>query len=232
MEFSLVILLAVFVLIAVRQVGSLKLDIWQMMLFGAVAVLLLGQISPSNALKAINWDVMLFLFGMFVVGEAMRESGYLSQVSYRIFRGVKNADQLVLMVLFGIGILSAFLMNDTLAIIGTPLVLHLAKKHKISPKLLLLALAFAITTGSVMSPIGNPQNLLIAIGGNVGNPFLTFLRHLAIPTLINLALAYALLKLFYRGEFRSEKPLVHSEGEISDSRLAGLSRISLGIIAF
>lgn len=232
MEFAFIILLAVFVLIAVRQVGSLKLDIWQIMLSGAVAALLLGQISPSNALNAINWDVMLFLFGMFVVGEAMRESGYLSHVSYRIFRGVKNADQLVLMVLFGIGILSAFLMNDTLAIIGTPLVLHLAKKHKISPKLLLLALAFAITTGSVMSPIGNPQNLLIAIGGNVGNPFLTFLRHLAIPTLINLALAYALLKLFYRGEFHAErKPLVHSEGEISDSRLAGLSRISLCMIA-
>lgn len=232
MEFALIILLAVFVLIAVRQVGSLKLGIWQIMLFGAVAVLLLGQISAANALKAINWDVMLFLFGMFVVGEAMRESGYLSHVSYRIFRRVKNADQLVLMVLFGIGILSAFLMNDTLAIIGTPLVLHLAKRHKISPKLLLLALAFAITTGSVMSPIGNPQNLLIAIGGGVGNPFLTFLRHLAIPTLINLALAYALLKLFYRGEFHAErKPLVHSEGEISDSQLAGLSRISLGVIA-
>ena len=51
-------------------------------------------------------------------------------------------------------------MNDTLAVIGTPLVLLLAKQHRMSPKVLLLALAFAVTIGSVVSPIGNPQNLL------------------------------------------------------------------------
>jgi Na+/H+ antiporter NhaD/arsenite permease-like protein len=54
-------------------------------------------------------------------------------------------------------------MNDTLAVIGTPVVLLLARKHKMSPTPLLLSLAFGITTGSVMSPIGNPQNLLIAL---------------------------------------------------------------------
>jgi len=41
--------------------------------------------------------------------------------------------------------------------------LMLASQYKTSPKLLLLALAFAITIGSVTSPIGNPQNLLIAL---------------------------------------------------------------------
>ncbi|PKP58821.1 MAG: hypothetical protein CVT88_06670 [Candidatus Altiarchaeales archaeon HGW-Altiarchaeales-1] len=54
-------------------------------------------------------------------------------------------------------------MNDTIAIIGTPIMLMLASRSKISPKLLLLTLAFAITIGSVASPIGNPQNLLIAL---------------------------------------------------------------------
>jgi len=45
-------------------------------------------------------------------------------------------------------------MNDTLAVVGTPLMLYFARRHGISPKLLLLALAFAVTTGSVASPIG------------------------------------------------------------------------------
>jgi Na+/H+ antiporter NhaD/arsenite permease-like protein len=45
-------------------------------------------------------------------------------------------------------------MNDTIAIIGTLLMILLAKRNNISTKL--LCLAFAITIGSVMSPIGNP----------------------------------------------------------------------------
>ena len=48
---------------------------------------------------------------------------------------------------------------------GPPVVLLLARKHGMSAKLLLLALAFAVTIGSVASPIGNPQNLLIALVG-------------------------------------------------------------------
>ena len=38
---------------------------------GAGVVLLTGQITPRDALLAINLDVMLFLFGMFVIGQAL-----------------------------------------------------------------------------------------------------------------------------------------------------------------
>jgi len=158
---SIIVLLIVFLLIAVRQVGNVRLQIWQIMLGGAIAVLLSLQISPSDALKSINIDVMLFLFGVFTIGQAMEESGYLSSLSYKLFNHAKNLDTLVLFILFGTGILSAILMNDTLAIIGTGVVLSLAKTSNTKPKILLLALAFAVTIGSVMSPIGNPQNLLI-----------------------------------------------------------------------
>jgi len=124
------------------------------------------------------------------------------------------------------GIFSALLMNDTVAIIGTPVVLSLARKANTQPKILLLSLAFAVTIGSVMSPIGNPQNLLIAIHGNVTNPFVTFLRYLLLPTLLNLSLAYLLLRLFYRKQFHS-KPLTHTREAIKDPKLAILSKISL-----
>ncbi len=113
---------------------------------------------------------MVFLFGMFVIGEALSQSGYLAHLSYKLFRRAKNVDQLVLLILFVVGFFSAILMNDTLAIIATPLMVMFAKKHDISNKLLLLTLAIAITTGSVMSPIGNPQNLLIALNGDIVNP--------------------------------------------------------------
>jgi Na+/H+ antiporter NhaD/arsenite permease-like protein len=81
------------------------------MLGGAVAVLVTGQIAPVDAVKAVDPDVMLFLFGMFVVGEALVASGYLFTVGDRIFCHTKTPDQVVLAVLFGAGLLSALLMN-------------------------------------------------------------------------------------------------------------------------
>ena len=226
---SIVILLVVFVLIAVRQIGRFRLQIWQAMLLGAVAVLVTGQISPAKALHAINLDVILFLFGMFVVGRALEESGYLSHLSSRLFGRAKTVDSLLLLILFGGGLLSAFLMNDTLAIIGTPVMLQIARKSGVRPKLLLLSLAFSVTIGSVMSPIGNPQNLLIALNGSISNPFVTFLRYLAVPTLINLFLAYLVLRFFYKNDLRTE-PFSLSADPITDPRLAQLSKISLAII--
>ena len=201
MYIPIIVLAAVFVLITIRQIGRYNLKIWQIMLGGAVAVVVTGQLSLPDALGAINIDVMLFLFGMFIVGVAMMESGYLSSLSQRFFSYARTPDQMIFFILFGIGFLSALLMNDTLAIIGTPLVLGLATKFRISPKLMLLTLAIAITTGSVMSPIGNPQNLLIAVDSGMETPFVTFSLYLLIPSLISLGLAFILLRFYFRPDF-------------------------------
>ncbi|MBK7140456.1 MAG: anion transporter [bacterium] len=225
----LLALAAVFLLIAVRQIGRFRLQIWQIMLAGAITVMLMRSISVGDALKAINVDVMLFLFGMFVVGEALHQSGYLYQLSDRLFGRSRTVDGLVLRILFSMGLLSAILMNDTLAIICTPLMIYFAQQHRIAPKLLLIALAFAITTGSVLSPIGNPQNLLVAVEGNVANPFVSFLIYLALPTIFNLALAYLALRMFYRSEFHTVA-LTHTAEPLADVQMANGCRWSLALI--
>jgi len=84
------------------------------------AVLATGQIALVDAVKAVDPDVMLFLFGMFVVGEALVASGYLFTVGDRIFRLTKTPDQVVLAVLFSAGMKKEDLpatesLEDTLA---------------------------------------------------------------------------------------------------------------------
>ncbi|NYT07838.1 MAG: anion transporter [Methanomicrobiales archaeon] len=198
------------------------------MLGGATAVLLLGQISFADALGSINPDVMLFLFGMFVVGAAVTESGYLQAVSFRLFSRAANPDQFVLLLILSMGLFSAILMNDTIAVIGTPLVIWYAVRMGLSPKGAILALCFAITIGSVATPIGNPQNLLVANYADLGEPFASFLVHLALPTAINLFIAWAVVRLFYppSGECR-----ILPDGEpVRDEALARLSKLSLAII--
>ena len=224
---SIIVLVAVFLLIAVRKVGNVSLSIWQVMFLGAAAVLLTGEITPMEALASVDTDVVLFLFGMFVVGEALAESGYLYHLASRLFSRADSVGHLILLILIGAGALSALLMNDTLAVIGTPLMLYFARRRHI-PKLLLLALAFAITTGR-RKPHRNPQNLLIALSGGVERPFITFPLYLAIPTVISLLAVYAYLRRAFRDEFHPAV-LVHGKAEIHDPALAALARLSLVLL--
>jgi len=63
----IIVLALVFLLIIVRRIGKFTANMANHG-YGAIAVLATLQISPLNALKAINLDVMFFLFGMFIVG--------------------------------------------------------------------------------------------------------------------------------------------------------------------
>lgn len=229
MNLSIVVLAAVFVLIAARGVGPLRLKMWQSMLAGALVVLVAGEITPRDALRAIDADVMLFLFGMFFIGRALVQSGLLHFLADRAFGRIRSSGGMLLAVIVVMGLASALLMNDTLAIAATPLMLRLAQEHRMDPKALLLALAFAVTVGSVMSPIGNPQNLLIAVRGGLDSPFATFLYALAVPTLINLFIVYLVLRVHFRSSFHGET-LRHTPAQLDDPVLAALARLSLCIL--
>ncbi|MEJ5230039.1 MAG: SLC13 family permease [Pseudothermotoga sp.] len=229
MSLALIVLIAVFVLIAIRKIGKVTFKIWQVMTAAALFLVLTKQITIKEALLSINIDVIIFLIGMFIIGEAMRESGYLYHLSYLIFRKAKSSSNLLLMVIIVSGFLSALLMNDTVAVVGTPLMIYLATKHRIDPKPLLLALAFGVTIGSVASPIGNPQNLLIALGSQMKSPFVVFAEYLFIPTIINMFLTYFILKLFYRDSFNDED-VEHVEVTVTDHKLARISKISLIVL--
>lgn len=222
----LLILATILLLIMVRRIGGMRLAIWQIMVGGAVMTLASGLLTPAQGWAAIDMDVMLFLFGVFFIGQALIDSGYLQHLGYRLFSCVATPGALLALVILGSGLGSALLMNDTLAIIGTPLMVLLARQHRLPPQLLLLALAFAVTTGSVMSPIGNPQNLLIAVGSGMANPFVVFLSALALPTLLALSVCWLVLRIAYRDQFGTAV-LVHQQVALQDVALARLARLAL-----
>ena len=60
---SIIVLLGVFVLIAVRQLANIRYQIWQVMLAGAFGVLVTRQISPLKALKVKIQEVVNFKYG-------------------------------------------------------------------------------------------------------------------------------------------------------------------------
>ena len=260
-QISILVLIAVLVLISARSIMRPEIKIWHIMLCGALAVLALGQISVWDAAKAINYDVIVFLAGAFIVGRALSESGALNPYIERFFANPRTEKRFFLFFTAAAGFLSAFLMNDTVAIIGTLFAITLSKRMNISAEILLMTLAFSVTTGSVLSPVGNPQNLLIALsegfcgsaafGGlsAASNPFLVFGAYLILPTLISLLLIYPVMKLCYPNFSAGCGGLAAIEGAegacgtkpdssatsevaVVDEKLAKIAKLSLGVLVF
>jgi Na+/H+ antiporter NhaD/arsenite permease-like protein len=181
--------------------GKFKIPIWTSMLIGAAFMIGFQIISIESAFKSINLDVIGFLFGMFSIVSALDISGVLKVISVKMLSMTNNNPDLILMVfVVGMGLLSAFLVNDTIALLGIPLIISITRQIDIRPQILLIALSFGITIGSTMTPIGNPQNLLIALQSGIPLPFITFIKVLGIPTIINLFITFFILKIYFKND--------------------------------
>jgi Na+/H+ antiporter NhaD/arsenite permease-like protein len=205
------------------------------MVVGAVLSLATLSITPSDALNAIDFRVISFLFGMLVITAGFEKSGLIEFLVLWLLKRAKNLDRVLLYLIFGSGLLSAFLLNDTIALMLTPLAIGIASRLGAgSQRSLLIPLAFGVTTGSVFTPIGNPQNLLVALDSGISRPFTQFMIYLFIPTLLSLFVIYYLSKLFFKKDFRAStnfekmrENLSEPGSAISDS---GLARLSVGVL--
>ncbi|MEO0244701.1 MAG: SLC13 family permease, partial [candidate division WOR-3 bacterium] len=146
---SVVVLVGVliFSLIAVRHLIPFPLKYWHIMFMGALIYLLSHSITFDEAMKSVDIDVIVSLFGMFSLGFALEESRYLGHIFYKFFKRAENISSLILALIFAFGISSAFFMNDTIAIVGVPVILLLSRNYGLNLKFLTLLLAFSVTTG-------------------------------------------------------------------------------------
>lgn len=223
--------LAIFGFVYVLIVGRIKfkIPIWTSMLIGAALMIGFQVISPESAFKSVQLDVIMFLFGMFSIVSALDRSGVLRFVAVKMLSRAKTPNKILLIFVVGMGSLSAFLVNDTIALMGVPLVAYISRQIGLRPAVLLIALAFGVTVGSVMTPIGNPQNLLIALQSGIDLPFTNFVKFLAIPTIINLFLTYYILGVYFKKEMVQVnlQNATLENGTITNMRLA---RISVGVL--
>jgi Na+/H+ antiporter NhaD/arsenite permease-like protein len=102
-------------------------------------------------------------------------------------------------IILACGLLSAFLVNDTICLVMTPLALDLVMPLKRNPIPYLLAIATASNIGSVATITGNPQNIIIGSLSHI--PYNAFAATLAPVAAIGLIITALLIALVYRSEF-------------------------------
>jgi Na+/H+ antiporter NhaD/arsenite permease-like protein len=229
----LAILLAVAALLAVRRVRGRTLPAWAVALAGGLAVVATGGVTPAGAVDAIDWSVLGTLAALFIVGAGLGRSWLADDLLARLDRLTFSAPVLGAL-LAGIAVLAALVTNDAVAVVGAPFLVRLARHRGISPEPLLIMLMAGVTTGAVPSPLGSPQNLLVAASPGLGSPFTTFLLFLGLPTLLSLAAVLVLLRLAYPALFGASPSPAPAELPAKESwrsdRPVLLSLLILGVL--
>lgn len=176
-------------------------------LAGSAFIVGLGVLNLKEAWEAIDPNTIIFLLGMMVVNACLGASGFF-QMSLAFFtRFAGSPFGILVAITFGSGILSAFFLNDTTAILLTPLTLTLCRSLSINPLPYLLALAGGTNLGSVATLSGNPQNILIGSFSKIG--YLEFARSLTPVAILCLVVQVCWLWWLYP-EVRSGKPFPNS----------------------
>ena len=197
-----IIILSIFG-IALGSYPTLRMNRSTIALVGATALILIGALTIDEAFRAIDINTIILLFSMMVLNINLRLSGFFKIITSKIIAFARTPRQLLALIIFSSGLLSALFLNDTIVIMFTPLILSVILSLKRNPIPYLVALATSANVGSVATIVGNPQNMIIGIFSKIS--FTEFASRLTPIALIGLSIIWFVIVLIYKSEFRNEK---------------------------
>ena len=228
---AIAIFLATYAVIALGRLPGFRLDRAGAALIGASLMVASGVLTMTEAYGAIDFDTIVLLLGMMIVIANLKLSGFFALVSAFVARHARHPLTLLAAIVLVAGFFSAFLVNDTICLMLTPLVLELVVALRRNPVPYLLAIALASNIGSAATITGNPQNIMI--GSFSAIPYGSFLAALAPVSLAGLVLTMLLVATTHRAEFwgrqrlaaeprdiRANKPLVRKSVAVTAAMVA------------
>ena len=234
---SALILAATFVAIFTEHVH--RFDRTRVAMAGAGAMLIAGQIfgfyGPTEALAAVDWNVVLLLGCMMTMVAIMVPTGGFEHLAYRLARASRGR-LFVLLVLLGttVTVLSLLLDNVTTIVIFGPLIILITRALAVSPIPYLIAASMLSNTGGVGTLVGDPPNLMIGSAAHID--FNAFAVHMGgIVIVAWLATLFAIGAVF-RTELSGSAAAASFEGTgaIRDPRTwrASLVTLALTLVLF
>ena len=196
---AIAIFVATYLVIAIGKLPSFQLDRAGAALLGASLMVGLGVVTLEEAYRSIDFDTITLLLGMMIVVANLRLSGFFRLVSNWIITRAHHPLVLLIAIIVVAGSFSAFLVNDAICLVMTPLVLDLVIRLKRNPIPYLLAIPLASNAGSAATITGNPQNMIIGSLSHI--PYGAFAAALWPIAAVGVALTAVLIALVYRREF-------------------------------
>jgi Na+/H+ antiporter NhaD/arsenite permease-like protein len=182
-----------YLLISGRRLKVLPLNRPAAALLGVVLMVVTGVMTPDEAYRAVDYNTLVLLLGMMLISSYLYMGGFFEWAADSILRHAKSPQSLLLWLVFVSGALSALLVNDTICLMLTPLVVAVIVRGKLPLLPYLMALAMSANIGSVATLVGNPQNMIIGSMSKI--PFISFSASLLPVALISLVVEYFVLRI-------------------------------------
>ena len=161
MTLEIAIVLGVITLMFILFVGELfPLDVTALSILAVVLVL--GYISPEEAISGFANPAVITIALLFVLSHALQKSGILEYMVFRLTKLTERSRFLGLFVfLISVALASAFVNNTAIVAIFIPLTIRLAQKYNLSPSKLLMPLSYIAIIGGTLTLVGTSTNLLV-----------------------------------------------------------------------
>jgi len=216
--------------IALGRIPGFRLDRAGIALTGAALMMAIGAMTPQEAYGAVNLETLALLLGMMIIVAHLRLSGFFRLVTSWALAHARSPLILLATVAMTAGGLSAFLVNDAVCLVMTPLVIEVTRSLRRDPIPYLLAVAMASNIGSVATITGNPQNMIVGAVSRI--PYVEFAAAMAPLAIAGLVLAIVVLAALWRHEFRQPAVLAARPpaARIHKTQLAKVVLVTLGVI--
>ena len=208
------------------KIGKFKIDTyWVITLLGAI-ILLISGLADINSVwsnmtsdTAINPLKILVLFiCMTGLSIFLDEVGFFKYLANATLKKAKNGQiKLFIYLYLIVSILTVFTSNDVIVLSFTPFICYFAKNAKINPIPFLAGEFVAANTWSMTLIIGNPTNIYLA--SSAGIDFISYLKVMALPTLMAGGIAFLLLFLLFRKQLSKPIEPTYEDIKIEDKPL-------------
>ncbi|MGB9429796.1 MAG: SLC13 family permease [Gammaproteobacteria bacterium] len=149
------------------------------------ALIVLSAVAPQGIpsyINLVNWPTIGTLLGLMMLTKGVELSGWLHRIGAQIIAHIADERRLALFLVCGSGLLAMLLTNDIALFVVVPLTLGLGELARLPLRRLVIFEALAVNAGSMLTPIGNPQNIFLWQLSRVD--FGVFVLHMLPPFII------------------------------------------------
>ncbi len=185
-------------LIMITMVVLSALDILPLLqcaFLAAIAMLVFKCCSPDQAMKAVNWDILMVFAGSVVLGLAIQKTGIAERLAFGILDVCGSNPLVVMTAICLVGtFITEFISNTAAGAMFFPIMYEAAEKLGYEPYPFLIALMVSVSS-SFATPIGSPTHMLVY--GPGGYRFSDFMRIGLLMNLIILAANIFIVNVVY-----------------------------------
>jgi len=184
------------IMIAMVVLSALNvLPLLQCAFLAAMAMLLFRCCNADQAMKAINWDILMVFAGSVVLGTAIQKTGIAERLAFGILDVCGTNPIVVMTAICFVGtFITEFISNTAAGAMFFPIMYEAAEKLGYDPFPFMIALMISVSS-SFATPIGSPTHMLVY--GPGGYRFSDFARVGLLMNIIILAANILIVNLIY-----------------------------------